>query len=181
MFLLSDPRQRLVDRGFVEPSPEAGWVCATLTTNVRNSNEIARLARRFLDGASAPSALPPSKQVSGEVVVAETQLIDAVRSRLSRLMNDGVNRSDIMVVASDSRTRDLLRRELTLGRAEQRNDGLIACETAHRAKGLEAPVVITAIGEGGIEQGDFYVAVTRAILELHIVGPEDALGLVGLA
>jgi hypothetical protein len=180
MFLLSDPRQRLIDRGFVEPSIEAGWVHAELVTNVRNSREIARLARRFLDGAAAPSTLPTSTQVSGLIVESDQELIEAVKQRLGRALRDGIGPSEILVVASDSHTRDLLRTELALGRAERQGDGLIPCETAHRAKGLEASLAIAAIGEHGIDDGELYVAITRAITELHIIGPKDTLQQLGL-
>ena len=180
IFLLSDPRQRLIDRGFVEPSIEAGWVHAELTTNVRNSKEIAKLARRFLDGASAPSTLPTSTQVSGLIVESDQELTEAVKLRLGTALRDGTRPSEILVVASDSRVRDLLRTELRLGRAERHGDGLIPCETAHRAKGLEALLTIAAISERGIDSGELYVAITRAISELYVVGPREPLQLLGL-
>jgi len=180
MFLLSDPRQRLLDRGFVEPAIEAGWVRAELVTNVRNSKEIARLARQFLDGAAAPSSLPTSTGVSGQIVESDQELTEAVKQRLGLSLRDGVRPSEILVVASDSRTRDVLRTELALGRAERQGDGLIPCETAHRAKGLEAALIIVAISERGIESGELYVAITRAISELHIVGPKETLQFLGL-
>ena len=64
-----------------------------------------------------------------------------------------------------------MRRELLLGVAEERFDGRIPCETAHRAKGLEADCVIIAVTTKGIGDSELYVAVTRAISRLTIIGP----------
>jgi hypothetical protein len=180
LLMVSDSRQQLIDRGFVEPSIEDGWVHAQLTTNVRSSREIALLARRFLDGAAAPALLPNSSDVTGQVISTDTELVAGVRARLGAALRDGLVPSEILVVAGDSSARDLLRSKLSLGRAEQRGDGTIPCETAHRAKGLEASLVIAAVGEEGTDDGELYVAITRAVSELFVIGPAQTLRRIGL-
>ena len=64
IFLLADPHQQLIDRGFTMPTAAAGWVTAELPFNVRNAKEIARVARRHLDGSAAASRLAPKLNTS---------------------------------------------------------------------------------------------------------------------
>jgi hypothetical protein len=175
LFLLVDERQQLMPRGFVEPSTDAGWVRGELQKNVRNSHGIARLARKFLDGAEAPSSLPRSEEILGRPAKSETELVEAVTAALDGARDMGLFPKDILVVTSDSYTRDLLRSTLGFVRVEDGRSGRVACETSHRAKGLEAPMVIIAVGAKGIRDNELYVAVTRAINRLDIVAPEELL------
>ena len=171
LFLLFDQKQQLNNRGFEEPSIEDGWVRAELRTNVRNSFEIARLARQFLNGAAAPTSLPSSSGISLYEVVADSEIAEQVKKAIGLALNDGFATDQIIVIASGASLRDELRRELLLGVAEERFDGRIPCETAHRAKGLEADCVIIAVTTKGIGDSELYVAVTRAISRLTIIGP----------
>ena len=56
----------------------------------------------------------------------------------------------------------------------------MVCETAHRAKGLEYDVVIVAAGAKPIRDTDLYIAVTRAIRQLVVIGPPALLDRLGL-
>ncbi|CAN5666153.1 ATP-binding domain-containing protein [soil metagenome] len=58
MLMVNDPAQVLHDRGFRVPSPDDGWTVCELVTNCRNSQQIARLLRRRLDGAPSPMIGP---------------------------------------------------------------------------------------------------------------------------
>jgi len=179
--MVGDSHQQLIDRGFVAPPLNDGWVHAHMSTNVRSSRDIALLARRFLDGATAPTALPSSQAIASHEASDEDSLVDEVRNRIGAALRDATPTSQILVVSNDSHVRDRLRHDLQLGRAELRHEGVIPCETAHRAKGLEASVVIVAVGPGGIDDGELYVAITRAVNELHIVAPRDTLQRLALA
>jgi hypothetical protein len=181
MFLLVDDRQQLTPRGFVEPSIEAGWVRGELLRNVRNAREIATLARRFLDGAAAQSALPRSGEVVARTTSSDEELVEAVKAEIGKVLERGADREELLVVASNAAVRDLLRRELNLGRFEKAGEGRIVCETAHRAKGLEALNVIVAIGDRGMGDAALYVAITRAVDQLVVAGPMMALARLGLA
>jgi superfamily I DNA/RNA helicase len=175
LFLLFDQKQQLNDRGFEEPSIEDGWVRAELRTNVRNSFEIARLARQFLNGAAAPMSLPSSSGITLSEVTADSEIVEQVKKAIGSALNNGFSTEQILVVASGASLRDDLRRELLLGVAEERFDGVIPCETAHRAKGLEADCVIIAVTTRGIRDSELYVAVTRAISRLIIIGPGELM------
>lgn len=175
LFLLADERQALMPRGFVLPSTDSGWVRGELHANVRNSREIARLARRLLDGAEAPSHLPSSESINGRPSDSGEGLADAVSAALDSARRSGLASRDVIVVASDSRTRDMLRSSLGFVKAEDRRPGRVACETSHRAKGLEFPMVIVAVGGQGMSDVELYVAVTRAVNRLEIIAPRQLL------
>ena len=88
--------------------------------------------------------------------------------------------SDIVVVASDTATRDHLRSAVNLGVYGASGPNKVVCETAHRAKGLEYDVVIVAAGAKPIRDTDLYIAVTRAIRQLVVIGPPALLDRLGL-
>ena len=179
-FLLADMHQEVMARGFSIPSIAAGWVHGELRHNVRNSRDIARLARRFLDGSVAFPGLPMSEELLGLVAEKATEVVVGVNDCLARLRSVDVHPRDVLVVASDSTLRDLLRDELRLSKVDDVDRATPACETAHRAKGLEYAAVIVAVGPNGMRTTDLYVAVTRAINRLYVVGPHELLARVQL-
>jgi len=174
-FLLADTHQEVVARGFVPPSISAGWVHGDLRQNVRNSRDIARLARRFLDGAAAPASLPATEDFRGLEITKPSDLLDTVKLCLTWLQDADVHPRNVLVVTSDTATRDQLRSELRLVKVGDPRDSFVACETAHRAKGLEYDAVIVAVGPKGISDTNFYVAVTRAVNRLYVVAPRATL------
>ena len=181
LFLLADPHQQLVARGFVFPSSEAGWVVAELPFNVRNAKEIARVARRHLDGSAGASRLPAGDGISAKVASRMADVVAAVNDTIRTLQHEGVHSRDILVVASDTATRDYLRSAVNLGAYAGTNPTKVVCETAHRAKGLEYEVVIVAVGAKPIGDTELYIAVTRAIRQLVIVGPPALIDRLGLS
>ena len=174
-FLLADTHQEVVSRGFTPPTIAAGWVHGALRQNVRNSRDIAQLARRFLDGAAAPAALPATEDFRGLSASTVTEVVAAVTLGLEWLKEADVHPKKILVVTSDTVTRDVLRDELRLVKVGDPREHLVACETAHRAKGLEYDAVIVAVGPKGISDTNLYVAVTRAVNRLYVVGPQELL------
>ena len=178
LFLLFDESQRLSNRGFEEPSIEDGWVRAELRTNVRNSFQIARLARQFLNGAAAPNTLPTSAGIEFIQLESDEEIVDRVKIALGSALAGGLKAEQILVVASSSALRDNLRVSLGLGIAEERNTK-IACETAHRAKGLEADCVVIAASIKGMRESELYVGITRAISKLTIIAPAETLKFLG--
>lgn len=173
-FLLADTHQEVVSRGFVAPAIAAGWVHGVLQQNVRNSRDIARLARHFLGGSAAPAALPASETFEGVRITRQGDVTAAVSACLDQLKAADVHPREVLVVTNDSLTRDQLREELRFVKVGGAKVG-VACETAHRAKGLEYDAVIVAVGPKGITDTNLYVAVTRAVNHLFIVAPADVL------
>jgi DNA helicase IV len=179
LFLLFDQSQRLSDRGFEEPSIEEGWVRAELRTNVRNSLQIARLARQFLNGAAAPNSLPTSGGIKYIPLESDEEIVNLVKIAVGRALAEGLRSEQILVIASSSALRDKLRSSLGLGLADERK-GQIACETAHRAKGLESDLVVIASSMKGMRESELYVGITRAISQLTIIGPVELGGRLGM-
>ena len=52
-------------RGFTPPSPDDGWTQCELVNNCRNAQGIARLLRRYLDGAPSPCSAPRPSTCAG--------------------------------------------------------------------------------------------------------------------
>jgi len=175
LFFLYDPVQRLADRGFVEPSIHDGWVRAELRTNVRNSLDIARLARKFLGGATPSDFLPASNGITFDASPSDTSTSRRVGEFAAQLLSYGVPKSQLLVIAGSSALRDHLRDTFGFGTAEERVNGIVACETPQRAKGLEADAVIVAVPTRGITDAQLYVAITRAVAQLVVIAPEEQL------
>jgi superfamily I DNA/RNA helicase len=181
LFLFVDSSQTVYERGFVMPRIEDGWVHAELSSNVRNTRDIAQLARRVTDGAPAPLSRPESSMITGmEADSAQSAYVAAYRE-LTRLADEGIEPSDILVVTTTSAMRDHLRSNLALVPWELREGGAIACETAYRAKGLEASAVIVVEISELPDPTHLYVGITRAINQLTVIGPAGLLEKLGLA
>ena len=56
---------------------------------------------------------------------------------------------------------------------EKRVEGVVACETPKRAKGIEADYVILATLNENIRDNEMYVGASRARTNLIIVGPKS--------
>ncbi len=179
-FWLADRNQQLHDRGFTPPSVDAGWINLKLTVNVRNPRDIARLARRLEDGASAPSSMPVASVLRGVAISNTDEAITATRRLIEEVTAAGVPRTDILVVASDSVLRDRLRNELDLIPADAESPSQPACEVANRAKGLEYRVVIVVAGDEGFRAEPLYVAITRASSRLYVVAGAQLLAELGV-
>ena len=159
--------------------PEGGspWALAELRLNCRNTREIASFVRQFGGGPSA-SASPEGEPIKFIPVFDSASMLEAVLAEVRIAMNaDGLNQKDIVVITGTSIERDLFYNmasdEFSFGRWEDRTDELIACETAKRAKGIEANSVILATLNQDIRNNEMYVGASRARSRLIIVGPES--------
>jgi len=56
---------------------------------------------------------------------------------------------------------------------EKRVEGVVACETQKRAKGIEADYVVLATLNENIRDNEMYVGASRARTNLIIVGPKS--------
>lgn len=180
LLLVADERQQLYGRGFTTPRTEDGWTRAELVSNCRNSFEIATLLRRQLDGAPAPVFRPNSLGVRWHAAVGVDAVVAAVEAELVAIGPASTARS-VMVVTVGSELRDTIRARLGLVPWDERGDGAVACETVHRAKGLEADVVVLACIDDDVEDRMLYIGVSRAVSELAVVAPTSVGERLGLA
>ena len=174
---VADPNQDLYDRGFFMPEGSSPWALAELRINCRNTREIANFVRR-LGGGIAASASPEGDPVEVIPVVNEESLVEAVLSTIRRYVSElGIKLKDIVVITGTAAERNLFYNlvsdEFSFCKWEERTEISIACETAKRAKGIEAENVIVATLNGGIKKNEMYVAASRARASLVIVGPEQ--------
>ena len=105
-------------------------------------------------------------------------MMEAVLVEIRNSLNlKELSKKDIAVITGTSAERDLFYNmasdEFAFGRWEDRTDALIACETAKRAKGIEANFVILATLNQDIRNNEMYVGASRAVSNLVIVGPES--------
>jgi AAA domain/Nuclease-related domain/UvrD-like helicase C-terminal domain len=173
-FLMGDSNQALIDRGFEPPLREDGWVVVTLPRNVRNVREIAKLAYRAFKGAKAIESPTSEGAVQAIEVPEGKDLWPGANIVIQDLTGTGVPRSEILVIASSAALRNQLREKLGLVAFENRTTESIVCETPHRAKGLEFNYVVLVL-DARLENPELYVALTRAINKIYIVGWKDGL------
>jgi len=174
---VADPNQDLYERGFFMPEGGSPWALAELRLNCRNTREIATFVRQFGGGPSA-SASPEGDPVKFIPVADTISMMEAVLAEIRHSLNpEGLNEKDIVVITGTSVERDLFYNmasdEFSFGRWEDRTDELIACETAKRAKGIEANFVILATLNEEIRKNEMYVGASRARSNLVIVGPDS--------
>jgi len=184
ILLVADEHQMLYQRGFVTPLAADGWTRCELVVNCRNSFSIGRLIRQRLNGAPAPMNRPEASGIQfvqvedRESAVAETQ---KVLDRL--LVDEGRDARSILVETTDSTTRSMLRSAADLVSWEGAGiePGKVVCENVHRAKGLEADTVVFVCSDEHVDDTLLYVGLSRAVVELIIVGPKALAGRLGLS
>jgi len=182
LLIVADDAQDLYTRGFRPPSPDEGWTVAELVNNCRNVHPIASILRRHLGGAKSPKIGPEGLGVDWLRADDLTTLTRVVNDSLVELLeHDERDPAGIVVATFTTSVRDHLRAQLSLGRWEDRAEGLVACENVHRIKGLEADTVLLASPTAGVADALLYVGISRAVSQLVLVGPEAFAARVGLA
>ena len=171
LLLLADEEQVLYARGFVVPSVDDGWTRGELVTNCRNTYDIARLVRAFLNGAPVPKVRPESV-IRWTEARSTDEAVEAVRTELARFEFEERDPESILVETVGSPLREALRQSLGLVPWEGRGQGSVVCETVHRSKGLEADTVLLVATTGDVEDRLLYVGISRAVSELIVIGPQ---------
>jgi DNA helicase IV len=174
---VADPNQDLYDRGFFMPEGGSPWALAELRLNCRNTREIAVFVRQFGGGVPA-SASPEGDPIKFIEVSDEESLLQAVLTEIRQLIElKGEKTENIVVVTGTQMERDMFygvkSQQFLFSPWEKRAEGIIACETAKRAKGIEADYVILATLNENIKNNEMYVGASRARTNLVIVGPKS--------
>lgn len=172
---VADPNQDLYDRGFFMPEGGSPWALAELGINCRNTREIANFVRR-LGGGVAASASPEGDPIKFISAINEESLVQTVLSVIDDYSAmQGFKTSDIVIITGTAAERNLFYNlqssKYVFSKWEDRTNSTIACETAKRAKGIEAEHVIVATLNEEIRKNEMYVAASRARSRLVIVGP----------
>jgi hypothetical protein len=180
--MVADEAQMIYDRGFTLPTVVDGWVRCDLTNNCRNSAQIATLLYRRLGGAVSPFGGPETIAVNFREADDFDAAADAVGDAIDEFMDDDDRDPENLLVLTTTRSvRDHLRESLGFTSWESADEGDIACETVHRAKGLEADHVILVTIANDVSDTLLYIGVSRAVTALTVVSPTkvgERLGLV---
>lgn len=189
LYRLGDPNQnvyRVVIDDAAGDGPD-GWVRFPLLTNCRNTASIAQVAARVGGGDTFPGS-PAGPPVRFCAVAGLKEVRKHVAREIALLRDTHrVPASSIAVIT----TRATLRDEILAGcdadvsfvRWEERDEGAVVCETAHRLKGTEWLAAIVASLEPTTTDWlaeILYVGVTRATTWLSVVAPRDTGALLGL-
>lgn len=184
LYRLGDPSQNVYR---VEAEGSDGWVKFPLTTNCRNTKAIAAVAQRLGGGETFPTS-PEGPPVHFVPVKAVKELRKRLGNELLTLRREhGIAPSDIAVITTRASLRDeILDPPLAaapLVRWQDRDEGSVVCETAHRLKGTEWQAVIVASLEPVTSSWlpeVLYVGVSRATTLLSVIAPAETGALLGL-
>jgi superfamily I DNA/RNA helicase len=173
----------LYERGFTTPVPADGWTRCELVVNCRNSFSIGNLIRRRLHGAPAPLNRPEAAGIRWIQADDLESAVAAVQEQLHQLVTvEERDPSTILVETTDSTTRHALRAHSNLVPWEQAvtTPGQVVCENVHRAKGLEVDTVLFVCTDSEVDDTLLYIGLSRAVVELTVIGPKDLAGRLGL-
>jgi len=170
IMLVADAEQDVFGRGLRLPGVDDGWTACELVNNCRNTLQIAQILRRVLGGAPAPKHGPES--IGVELVdTTDTDVADVLR----HVFTEGTRRGlkpvgTTAVICDDTTLRERLRVELGLGTWEERANK-IPCESVRRLKGTEFDTVILIDEHGDMDRQKQYIAISRAVSQLIVLGP----------
>lgn len=184
LYRLGDPCQNLYR---VDVDDAEGWMRVPLATNCRNTKAIAAVAERVGGGPASTSSPegPPVRFV-------EAGGVKEMRKRLRRellalLREHHLPPSSVAVITTRAEMRDeILDPPLTapkLVRWDERDEGAVVCETAHRLKGTEWEAVVAVNLEPATKEwlrDVLYVAVSRPRTWLSVIGSEETAEMLGL-
>jgi superfamily I DNA/RNA helicase len=185
LYIFHDDNQRLYRPETAFP---AGLVPITLTRNLRNTQAICRIARRFYSGGKFIPAGPEGQPV--EFIEAEPgpPTEEALNRVLHRLLDEEkVPAGDLAVLSGHRRERSPVGQDGLLGdfactETPELEPDRVLFQTIHRFKGLERPVIILMEMEDRVDNEEIlYVGVSRARAHLIVIGTGGTLSLLRAA
>ncbi|MED5220108.1 MAG: AAA family ATPase [Actinomycetota bacterium] len=183
MLVVADPGQGIFDRDFALPDARHDLVRAELVVNCRNTRNIARQLRRF-GGARPARGVPKGDPIVRLACDDATEVTAKVGYEVEAMLRrDRVDPENLMVLTGHTKLRDRIRADRPEGVAftswDDRSDGGVVCETLHKLKGLERDVVVLATVDTNLDNEEFYVAASRAVSRLIVIGPPELLERLG--
>ena len=182
LMILADTAQQIFDRGFQLPLTSDGWSLCELRFNGRNTFQIASLLHRAFGGAIAPIGGPESESVRWIEASTNDAIPEAVGDAIDSLEDRDHGAETVLVLTVRSTVRDMLQREFSLTTFDDEDPMSIVCENVHRAKGLEYDHVIFVAHNpyGPVADDLLYVAASRAVMSLTVIGDSDVADRLGL-
>ena len=113
------------------------------------------------------------------ITTAVAENVDAcIKERTTFLVQrkfPSLHPSDVLIITDEGATRDRIRALPYISNWDHQQDDHIVCETAYRAKGLEADCVVWVSALSEQRRALQYVGFSRAVNELHVISPRVAL------
>ena len=147
-----------------------------LENNVRSTNNIAKIAKRF-GGARVPKTAPLGPKVDIYEVGGKKERAKKIIEALKKITEElDIPLSQILVlVPHNNDIKELTAEPLgdfSLVPFDKREEDTIACATMHATKGLERLAVIVASLDDDVDPQVTYVGLTRASVYLSVIGSE---------
>jgi hypothetical protein len=187
VLMVADDKQAL----YVDDwTPPREWVTHRLTTNLRNTQKIAK-AVTHVGGVQTRRNAP----VGAEISFFATTGIKEARKRIAESVRRAMTEMDIppsriAVLVPHRQLRDDLRStpipvhdfgNIQLVAWLERDEETIVCETIHATKGLERNAVIMVNLDAEPDATVTYVGASRAVAYLSVIGSPALGALLGLA
>jgi len=175
-YLFYDDNQKIYDRGRIPFK----WPCYRLTRNMRNTNPVFELVRRYYQGLRpiSPSGIPgPDPEFVPMANFANEY--EAVENVLERLTAQRISLSQIAILTPSAKEKSIWGQPSARSRKFAFTWSLepvanqVTCCTIHGFKGLERDVIIlTEIQRLPVRQKEelLYVAISRAKTHLIVIG-----------
>ena len=183
LLTVGDALQNVYNREGIQVLSSFQPTRAELLTNCRNSHSIGGFLRK-LGGAEVATASPEGKHY----VIAATDLdssVEAVHEELRAMIHDEAwDPKRVLVATERTKERDAILQyaeaSVSVASHDNATESSVLCETIHRAKGLEFDAVILFTMSANVRDQLVYIGASRAINQLVVVAPEEALTRLGL-
>jgi hypothetical protein len=179
LYVFHDENQRIYRRASTFPEELAP---IQLTKNLRNTQPIHALARRYWSGGEFVAVGPEGRAVQFEELPRPQDLEKTVSRVLHRLLReDSVAADEVAVLSGLALKKSQLGRRGQIGTFAVTTDqeaepGKVLLDTIHSFKGLERPVVVLVELEDVLANDELvYVGLTRARAHLVLVGTRATL------
>lgn len=184
ILMTADTRQTIYIEEAEWRAPE-GTQELPLDVNLRSTRSVAKVIKH-LGGPQPLERAPAGLATQFRQVGGTKEVVKQVRRRVHELVTDyGVPHSEILVLTTRTKVKTAIWEssddELGFVGWEARDEGVVACETAHRTKGLEATAVILVSLDEPLDDQLIYVGASRAIWSLTLVGHPALAELCGVA
>ncbi len=179
LYVFHDENQRIYRRASTFPE---GLAPIPLTKNLRNTQPIHALARRYWSGGEFIAVGPEGRAVQFEELTRPQDVEKTVSRVLHRLLREeSVPADDVAVLSGLALKKSQLGRRGQIGTFQVTSDqeaepGKVLLDTIHSFKGLERPVVVLVELEDVLANDELvYVGLTRARTHLVLVGTRATL------
>ena len=181
-FVTSDHQQAIYATPWV---PSSEFARVPLQKNLRNSRTIAELVQAF-GGVATPPFVPQGPHIEVVRVGGLKERRKAVNAAIKRVNESlRIPLAQILVLAPHRSDVDELTQEstgdYTLATWLERTEDTVVCGTIHGTKGLERAAVIVTCMDETLDPALFYIAASRAVTSLTIIGHDSFLASVGLS